>query len=207
MNAIPYAYDFVSLIFDNPEARKHIRHAILFGSAATGEMDRKSDVDIFIDVPGAAVERIEPAVKDAEKRFFLSVDRKWSLLGIINPVRYIIDDIEAYQWKEIRSEIISTGIVLYGKYEGLKEGLKHYALFIYSLSGLEQNKKMAFIREMFGYRLRKGKKTYETKGLLAEIGGSKLGRSLLIPVGKARVIQKRMAAYSIKHEIREIWIK
>src|SRR3989338_6181455 len=146
MKLIPYVYDFISLLFDSPDAKKYIKNIILFGSGATGEADKQSDIDLFINVSESAAGKIELIAKDAEKRFYLSVEKKWSSLGINLPIKYIIADLDTYRWKEIKSEIISTGIVLYGKYEGIKEGLIHYALFNYSINKLEQKKKMKFIR-------------------------------------------------------------
>ena len=207
MKLIPYVYDFISLLFDSPDAKKYIKNIILFGSGATGEADKQSDIDLFINVSESAAGKIELIAKDAEKRFYLSVEKKWSSLGINLPIKYIIADLDTYRWKEIKSEIISTGIVLYGKYEGIKEGLSHYALFNYSINKLEQKKKMKFIRTFWGYRLKKGEKIYEKKGLIAEIGGIRLDSSILIPVEKSREIQKAMIGFKVTPEIREVWIK
>ena len=207
MKLIPYVYDFISLLFDSPDAKKYIKNIILFGSGATGEADKQSDIDLFINTAESAAGKIELIAKDAEKRFYLSVEKKWSSLGINLPIKYIIADLDTYRWKEIKSEIISTGIVLYGKYEGIKEGLSHYALFNYSINKLEQKKKMKFIRTFWGYRLKKGKKIYEKKGLIAEIGGIRLDSSILIPVEKSREIQKAMIGFKVTPEIREVWIK
>ncbi len=207
MKIIPYVYDFVSLIFDNAEAKKYIRNIILFGSAATGEADKESDIDIFINTSDDAAKKVEAIVKDAEKRFYLLVEKKWALLGIDLPIKCIVADLDRYHWKEIKSEIISAGIVLYGKYEGVKEGLKHYSLFTYSTSRLSQNKKMQFIRKMFGYKTRIRNKAYEKKGLVPEISGLKLGDSILIPVEKSKEIQQIMAGFKITPEIREVWTK
>ena len=207
MRLIPYVYDFVSLLFDSPDAKKYIKNIILFGSAATGEADKQSDIDLFINTTESTAEKIELIAKDAEKRFYLSVEKKWSFLGINLPIKYIIADLDTYRWKEIKSEIISTGIVLYGKYEGIKEGLNHYALFNYSINKLEQKKKMKFIRTFFGYRLRKRSKIYERKGLIAGIGGIRLDSSILVPVEKSREVQKAMIGFKVTPEIREVWIK
>lgn len=207
MKLIPYVYDFISLLFDSPDAKKYIKNIILFGSTATGEVDKQSDIDLFINTSESVAEKIESIAKDAEKRFYLSVEKKWSFLGINLPIKYIVADLDTYRWKEIKSEIISTGIVLYGKYEGIKEGLNHYVLFNYSISKLEQKKKMKFIRTFFGYKLKKQSKIYEKKGLISDIGGIKLDNSILVPVEKSREIQKVMIGLKITPEIREVWMK
>lgn len=207
MNVFPYVYDFASLIFGNAEARRYIRSVILFGSAATGEIDKQSDIDIFIDASQNAVEKLEPIIKDAEKRFYVSVEKKWALMGIDLPLRCIIADLDTYRWKEIKSEIISTGVLLYGKYEGVKEGLRHYSLFTFSTGSLRQKEKMRFIRRMFGYKVRVAKKVYGNNGMLGEISGLKLAQSILVPAEKSREVQKTMSGFKITPEIREIWIK
>ncbi len=208
MKALQYAYDFVAAIFDDPEAKKYIKNIMLFGSVATGAANKASDVDIFIDTSEAAAKKVEQIAKEAERSFYLTSGKKWSLLGIELPIRFIVDSIDSHKWKEIKSEIISVGIVLYGKFGGVKEGLKHYTLFVFSISGLKQNKKMEFIRNLYGYSQKSGQKIYSRPGLLQELSGLKLGsESILVPAEKSIDIHKFFLDYKITPEIREVWVK
>lgn len=208
-NCFPYIYDFLEIAFDSPEIKKSIRSIILFGSVATGDYDKESDIDIFVDVASEdAVGMVEAAFKEAEKRFYAVVEKRWSLLGMEMPIKYIVGLLDSYMWEEIKSEVISTGITLYGKYAGVKGGLKHFSLFSYDMSKLDNRKKASFIRNFFGYAQKRGKKVYKKTGYLQEIGGSKLGKNcVLIPIEKSRDVQKFFTSVKLTPEIREIWIK
>lgn len=207
-NVFPYIYDYISLLFDDSEIKRLTKKIILFGSVARGEFDSKSDIDIFLEVSPNLVEKIQDLVRITEKRFSLISEKKWVSLGIKNPIKTIVGNLEEPRWKELRSEIISSGITLYGKFESLPENLSHYSLFSYSLSKLPQKRKMKFLRMLFGYTIKKKAKQYKQTGILEEMGGKKLGpNSILIPLEKSREIQKFFNKFRITPEIREVWIK
>src|SRR3989338_3331513 len=186
MNLLPYLYDFLGLLFSSPAARTYVKAVILFGSAARGEADRQSDIDLFIHTAEQATTRGEALIRDAQNRFVQAVDRKWALMGIDLPIRPVVADLETPRWKELKAEIISSGIVLYGKYQGVKDGLKHCTLFSFSFAHLRQKEKMRLLRKLAGYRQKQGKKLYEHKGLVAELGGTKAGNTILVPAEKAQ---------------------
>lgn len=205
---LPYAYDYLSLLLEDEGVRSHARSIILFGSAARGDADKYSDVDIFIDAPPEAAAIISPAVKKAEGRFIAAYGRKWAALGVKNPIKPIIDDINGERWRELKAEVASYGIVLYGRFEARQEGLAHFSLFSYSLSKLPQKRKMRLLRLLFGYSARRGRKVYRQNGLIGEIGGVKLGpNSVLVPVEKSRDVRKAFLAHGVTPEIRELWMR
>lgn len=207
-NLFPYIFDYISMLFESKDVRKYLRRVILFGSVAVGEHDEKSDIDLFLDTPKDKVKIIEKAVKYSEKRFYAVSEKKWSLSGVSTPIKSIVGDLESSRWKEIKSEIISSGITLYGKFESLPENLSHYSLFTYSLSRLSQKEKMKFLRKIFGYKSIKQGKEYIQDGLLAELGSTKLtSNSILVPVGKSREVQKIFNSFKITPEIREVWMR
>lgn len=207
-NLFPYIYDFLSLMFENKEIRNRVKNIVLFGSVAAGESDEESDIDLFIETWSKnSIKEIEASVKESEKRF-LSVSKKWSLIGIRQPIKCIVGVLNDPRWKELRHEMISNGIVLYGKFEEPEEGLKHYTMFNYSLTKLNQNKKMDFLRKLFGYKAVKAKKVYKRSGFLDEIGGIKLASNvILVPVENSRKAHKFLTSYRITPEIREIRIR
>ncbi|MBU0898403.1 MAG: nucleotidyltransferase domain-containing protein [Nanoarchaeota archaeon] len=207
-NLFPYIYDYISVLFENIEIKRSVKKVILFGSVARGEFDKESDIDVFLEVSSSLVEKTENLVRKSEKRFSLISEKKWIPLRIKNPIKTIVGDLEEPRWKELKLEIISYGITLYGKFESLPEKLSHHALFTYSLSGLPQKRKMKFLRTFFGYRIKKKTKLYEQIGIVEEIGGKKLGsNSILIPLEKSRDVQKFFNNFKITPEIREIWMK
>ncbi len=208
-NLFPYIYDFLTFVFDSSEARKYIKNVILFGSVATGEHDEKSDIDLFVDVNSESnIKKVEKILRDSEKRFYAVVEKKWAVIGIEIPIKPIVGCLGSYTWKELKADIISTGISLYGKYAGIKEGLQHFALFSYDLSKLSNKNKVLFIRKLFGYSQKRNSKKYTTEGYLREAGGVKIGKnSIFIPVEKSRDMQKFFISFKITPEIREVWMK
>lgn len=207
-NLFPYIYDYISILFENRKIREYVRGIILFGSVATGEHDKKSDIDLFIDVSKSNTQLVEKIVEDADKRFYTVAESKWSLIDIKIPVKCIVGDLQDDMWKEIRAEIISTGIMLYGKFEALPEKLKHYSFFTYSMRNLSQKEKMKFLRSLFGYKSIKDGKEYLQKGALDVIGGKKINyNALLVPIEKSREVQKFFNSFKITPEIRELWVR
>lgn len=208
INILPYVYDYISILLEDEDIKKKIRRVILFGSFATGDFDEDSDIDIFIDFQeDADLKKLENLVKNSEKRFYSISSRKWELMGINFPVSSILGNLEDQKWKELKEEIISTGITLYGKFEELPKNLKHYHLFNYTLTRLEQGKKMKLLRILFGYAII-SRKEYRQTGLLEEIGGKKLGpNTILVTIEKSREVQKIFNSFGITPEIREVWIR
>lgn len=205
---LPYAYDYVSLLMEDENIRNYARSIILFGSAARGDADKHSDVDIFIDTPPEAAHMISSAANKAESRFDVAFGRKWAAVGINNTIKIIVGGLEEERWKELKVEMASYGAVLYGKFEARQEGLAHFALFSYSLSKTPQKRKMRLLRSLFGYSAKMGKKVYRKAGLIEEIGGVKLGsNSILVPVGRSGDVQRVFTAHGVTPEIREVWIR
>ena len=107
-NLIAYAAHFVSFVLDHGVLQK-INRIILFGSVARDIFDEESDIDIFVDT----TEDIEKEIKNLLALFQHSeMQRKWELKGIKNNISVKVGDIN--KWK-IKRDIISNGILLYGK--------------------------------------------------------------------------------------------
>lgn len=207
MSIFPYIYEYVSVLFEDSEIKRLTKRIILFGSVARGEFDSKSDIDIFLEVSPNLAERAEGLVRKSEKRFSIIAGKR-GFLGIKNPIKTIVGNLGEPRWKELKSEMISYGITLYGKFESMPENLSHHSLFSYSLSKIPQKEKMKFLRMLFGYTIKKGGKEYRQTGLLEEIGGEKLSpNSILVPTEKSREIQKTLNSFRVTPEIREVWIK
>ena len=205
---LPYIYDYISILFEENEIKSRINRIILFGSVARGDFGPESDVDIFIETPKKSSDFVEKLVRKAEKRFWSVSENKWRKLGINNPVKSIIGDLDRPEWKELKLEIISYGLVLYGKFESLPENMKHYSLFTYSLSGIQAKEKMKLLRTLFGYTIKKDKKEYRQAGLVEKIGGRKFAcNSVLVSTEKSKEVHDIFTGLGVTPEIDEVWMK
>ena len=205
---IAYVYDFLSMVFED-EVKEKIKEVILFGSVAKGTFDKKSDIDLFFNIKEKKDEKeIEEKLKSILKSFEVKSEKTWALKNIKLPISFIAGNLEDKTWKNIKEEIISSGIVLYGEYKENPEGLNHNYLFYYSLSNLHRKNKMKFIRIMFGYSLKKGSSNYEQEGLLKQIKGLKLGsNAILIPSYEILKIKKVFNDFKINYKIIEAWLR
>jgi len=202
-----YVYDFLSMVFEDPNIKDKVRNIILFGSVAKGVYDKDSDVDLFFDVGDRmSVKTLEEKLKRILKSFEVKAEKTWDLKKISLPINFIAGSLENESWRNLKDEIISSGIVLYGSYKEIPDNLKHHYLFYYSLINLDRKKKMKFIRRLFGYNLKNNKKEYKQRGLLEEIVGIKLGPNvILISESDILKIKKLFNEFRIKYRIMEVW--
>ena len=205
---IAYVYDFLSMIFEN-EIKEKIKEIILFGSVAKESFDKKSDIDLFFDIKDKKdEEEAEEKLKSILKSFEVKAEKTWALKKIKFPIRFVVGSLKDETWRNLRDEIISSGILLYGQYKEMPEKLNHNYLFYYSLSNLSRKNKMRIIRKMFGYSLKREKKEYEQEGFLKEIGGLKLGsNTILVPSQEALKIKKVFKDFKINYRIIESWVR
>src|SRR3989338_4798053 len=111
--AVGYAMDFLTFLFLQKDAKDKINCIYLFGSGARGELDKDSDIDIFIDCGESDEDVVLRIAKVAQMRFKASKDfEKWKLFNFT----YMIS-IKAGRMREwgLRSSIESEGIELYSK--------------------------------------------------------------------------------------------
>ncbi len=208
MNAFPYVYDFVSVLLEDAELRRWVKSIVLFGSVSREDADDRSDIDLFIDTPGSHKAEVEKIVKESEKRFLIISGGRWKTMGMNLPINTTVGDLGSPRWKELRQEMASTGKTIYGKFESQPGNVNHSTLFNYSLAKLPQEKKMNFLRKVFGYRTRKDDKLYEHSGMLEDVGGKKIGKNaILVPVDRSLEAQKLFNSLGVTPEMLEIWMK
>jgi|SRR3989344_868964 len=194
---LEYIYDFLSVLFDKLKEREEINSIILFGSFARGNQRKDSDIDIFIDVEEKNKNKISLLVKESLNEFELKAEKTWKLRGITNPIVPIIDSLNSEQWKELNNDIQNYGKILYGNYK-----IKDKILISYNFSTLKQKDKMQVIRKLFGYKLKKGKKTYEQKGLIFSLNSQKVSNALIIDVKNSSSIIELLKKNKVKFEIK-----
>ena len=203
-DALPYVYDFVRILVGKINGKA--KDIILFGSVARGDFDRKSDVDIFVNVSKSKIGTVQKAVDSAQNEFELYAERTWKLQGADLPIKCIVGDIDSSRWSELKREIISSGISLYGKYKELPDELKHYFIFSFNLSKRESKDVVAAIRKIYGYSTKKGEKTYKHGGLLDNVGGEKMNPGvIMVPADSYKKVSDFFMTGKISFRVREIW--
>lgn len=192
---VAYAVSFVSFIL--PKI-KNVNEIILFGSAARGEADKNSDIDLFINIK-AQEKKVKNAVEKEINKFYKSkIAETWLLKGIENPLKVKVGDLD--KWKLKRS-IISDGIVLYGKYKKSPEKLKGFTFFkIEPIKNI--TKRNLVLRRIFGRK----EKNYSTKGMLKKLDGKKLSASsFILPLENSGKIINLLNSEKVDYRFFELW--
>jgi predicted nucleotidyltransferase len=197
------------MVFENKELKEKIKGTILFGSVAKKMHDKKSDIDLFFDIKdNSDTAFVEDNLKTILKSFEIKAEQTWNLKGTKLPISFIVGSLEEKTWENLREEIISSGVMLYGSYKEIPKNVKHYALFYYSLKNLDRKNKMKFIRKLFGYALKKDKKEYRQQGLLGKINGLKLSSNvILIPLEDIVNVKNIFHKFNVKYRTMETWIR
>ncbi|HLD77670.1 MAG TPA: nucleotidyltransferase domain-containing protein [archaeon] len=194
---IAYAASFVSLLLE--EAGEGIERIVLFGSVARGDFDSESDIDLFVD----ARKPIEPAVRKAVALFERSeARRKWAAKGVGNDLSVQVGELR--EWA-LRRDVLTDGILLYGKYQELPEGMGYYVLIQPRFARFSKAKNVTLWRKLYGYRQKVGTKRYESPGLVAQLGGARIENGVVVPVKEKRKLLEFLRKNRIPHTIREFW--
>ncbi len=204
-----YIFDFLSVAFENKVINEKMKKIILFGSVARNDYDNKSDIDLFFDINlEEDIKKIENEVNLALKSFETQKMHKWAIKKINFSIRPIVGKLDSEKWDSLRQDIISNGIMLYGKFESKPDNLRHYALLYFKLEKLPRKEKMKIIRELYGYKNIKNKKTYYHKGFIEQTGCIKIGpNNILAPLIEITNIKKIFSDYRITPKIIEIWMR
>ncbi len=199
---VSYAMSFASFLLDSKTGDK-INKIILFGSVARGDFSKESDIDIFIDTE-EDMEEVEEESLRALKLFSGSrAGETWRLKGMKNEISIKVGSLK--EWS-LRRDVISSGILLYGKYDELLPGLTYYLMVRMDLSNIKTARQMKVWRKLYGYRQKIGRKTYTGKGLLDKAGGIKLGKAvILIPMERRKEILEFLNKNRVKYTLNELW--
>lgn len=195
--AIAYAQDALTFLFLDHEDKSKIKGIYLFGSSVRGELEKESDIDLFIDCKKIDEGRIQKTAEQAIRRFHQSKDNeKWKNLGFEHPLSIQAGDLDTWS---LKSSIISEGITLYSnKPSSLPVERKILITFT-----LPKNKKkyLKFIRMLFGRK----EEGYKDKGILDASGGTRIGSNVIIlPLGMHKKITEEMNKEKIEYSLREI---
>lgn len=199
---VAYAQDFAAFLIQHLDKESDkIRNIILFGSAARGEADEKSDIDIFIDVTN---EKIENKINDIKDKFYKSYKSKsyWNLLGVKNEIHCLVGKLK--EWKPLQRSIIANGITLFGKYH-VEVKTEHWYLFMIT-QGESRKRNLSFWRALYGYTQKRGRKKYIREGLLKEYLGVKWARGVvMVPVRYASPLARFLDKHRIHYRLMPFW--
>lgn len=188
---------------------KDIEAVILFGSAAKGEMHKKSDIDIFLMFNSANNPEMGKEGREAQ-RIAIKIENKYKLQ---NPFSFVFFNRGESIDSDFLWEVVKDGITLYCKPElilGQKEFLKPAALISYTYGKIPQKDKMFVKRQLYGYKVKtehKGKKYIsEREGIISKYG-KKLGRAtFIIEAKKTDEILELFDEKGVKYNLTKIWI-
>ena len=195
---LPYTIHFVSFMLEYIETDK-IKNITLFGSTARNEATKESDIDIFIDI-NAKEKEYSIEVKKIIEKFYESkfYQNYWNIKGLDNSFNVIIGDIN--KWKELKDNIISTGITLYTKFKSIPDNQKH-SLLIYFENIKPETKRVLLYKNLYGYNT-KGK---HYTGLIEKYNGIKINKgTVLVPLEYKNLLLSLFKRYNITIKTRNI---
>jgi len=196
---IAYAIDFTSFLIQKTKNKDKIKNIILFGSVARNEPEKNSDIDIFIDVIKEN-KKLENELRKHIDDFYDSTKYQnyWKLLEIKNDISLKIGELN--KWKELKSSIIATGILLYGKYKSKTKEGKYETFFIWE--NIKPNsKRVLFNKQLLGYKQKN--KFYD--GLIQKYNGKRLGKGcIVVPLEHSNIFLKLFRKYKITVKIKQV---
>ena len=199
-----YAVSGVCHILEKlPEkAAEKINSIILFGSVAQNTANSESDVDLFFDVDLNATQRkkLEKILDQSAEDFYMSNKAlNYKLEGVDNKINIMVGKLD--DW-DIKRSIISTGIVLFGRYKSGVEKNRMRQNFIISWSTPRKNRG-AFLNKLYGYST--GKKHYP--GMADKYNCIRIGKSTIIVPSEHRLkFVSHMEKYGTGYKIIEVFL-
>jgi len=182
---------------------------VLFGSAARGEMHKKSDIDILLlfdadHDPELGVEGdlVHKTAGEIEKTHQLE-----------NPFSFVFMNKNDKLDSDFLWEVAKDGIVIFSRPElilGQKENLKPAAFISYTFQDIPARDKMYVKRKLYGYKVKsihRGKEYLsEGKGIVQE-HGKKMGRAtFLIDAPYVDDILNLFQERNVKYKISKVWV-
>ena len=200
---LSYASSFVSLLIKDPAIGTAVQRVLVFGSVARGDFDEESDIDVFIDIEDDGYEK---RIRGRLDLFEASEDaRKHHLEGIRNPISLRVGRLET--WESLQSALAESAVTLYGPSSVVPKNMEGQGLFELDLADLERARKVKLWRALYGYSQKVGEKTYTSKGKVEMLGGTRLGRGvLLVPLRSLGGMTGFLNGEGVRYNVREVWL-
>ena len=202
---LPIIQEFVARAGEIP----NLVAAIVYGSVARGEADRRSDIDVFLVFS-------TPHDPERGKEFKIAheiASQAQQKLGVSNRFQFVFSNMKLHVDEGFLENLCREGIVVWGRplvVDTRKLKLSPNVMISYDLSTLPGYEKLRIHRALYGYeveRRHKGKRYIsKSKGLLAEVGGRRLGRAvIMIPKESERYLKKVFDEAKVKYRSLEVW--
>ena len=193
----------IEKVYQLSSSFKHASAAILFGSVARGDYDRRSDVDLLLIYPNR-----ESLERDRE-----AFDEVSEVDGMeVQIVARTLEELEQSDRVFLRN-VFREGILLFLRQPlRLKAnellGLKPYVLYTYSMENLSQGEKKRLISTLYGYSTRKKVGEKEYRYHYRGIADLKLGRnSFLVESEKAEEVEKILSSFGVEYRAIRVWVE
>jgi predicted nucleotidyltransferase len=200
----PLIIDFI----DEADKIPNLVTAILYGSATTGDISKKSDIDVLLlfDAPhdpesGEESNVAHRIASDIVKKH--KSERSFSFVFGNAGKRELDAD---FIWETARDGMVIWAKLSTGFY---KPELKAMLLVSYSMEELLPKDKMAVHRALYGYRVEKvvGKKRYvnASSGFMGKYGKKIGGGVLLVPAEKSADVIELFKKHNVKYKETKVW--
>ena len=200
---IAYAMHFASFLI---ERGVRARKILLFGSVASGEFDKESDIDLFVDADKKEVKKVIDSLLGLQNSFEKTFGEKWRLKGVNNQFSITAGDINLKVWEDLRRTIQSYGIVLYGQYSEPPKDMQPFLIFNLNFQNIGRAKKVSLWRRLYGYTQKVGKKSYKSSGLLENLGGARIDKGVVfVPASRSSEFKGFLGKNRISYSLIEVW--
>ncbi len=190
-------------VYELSESFKHASAAILFGSVARGEHDKRSDIDILLIY-------LDNEKLNMDKEAF---DEISSIDGReVQIVARTLEELKRSDKIFLRN-VFKEGVILFVREPLLFKasellGLKPYRLYTYTMKNLRAGEKKRLISALYGYSTKKvvGKKEYVYK--YRGIADAKFGRNcFLVEESKVKQVEELFESYNVQYSSINVWLE
>lgn len=178
-----------------------IEAAVLFGSMARGDYDKRSDIDIML-----IIREEQPQTHNE------TISRIVTELHPHREIRAVVTNLRDYD-EEYYQNVFREGKVLFGKIILSPENLalKPYLIVSYNLSGKPNTLQVKISKKVHGYTSKKvinGKeKIYRYEGIEEKYGGKIVSKSaIILPFDKGDKFTEELRQLEVPYKVLKIWM-
>lgn len=186
---LPFVHKFVERVVGETNASL----LVLFGSFTRGEAGPTSDIDVMVECP-TRDRKIVQTIADEVNELILREGYK----NLIKPL----------STEKADSDILSHGIVLWGRAVITPSGLRRKVIITYDMSRLSRPEKVKLCMTLYGHRTKKkhGRKVYISRkeGVVSTLGGAKL-EGIIVGIEKAEELKAVFERFGVPYRTSEVF--